>query len=206
MLENYSINDDGVIFQIEKTPILYTPQYSTAYDKYGELSNYMSYLRLGYVIGSLGYVPESILDVGYGNGSFLKTCSNIIPNCYGNDVSGYQIPEKCVFVNDIKSKFFEVITFFDSLEHFENIEFVNQLNCKYICISVPWCHYFDDIWFENWKHRRPNEHLYHFNEKSLNKFMTRMGFDNISSTNMEDTIRVGVNRESNILTSIFRKR
>lgn len=205
MLENYSTNCDGVIFQIEKKPITYTPQYSTAYDRYGEISNYMSYLRLGYVIGTIGHVPESILDVGYGNGSFLKACSKIIPDCYGNDISGYKMPEECTFVSDIKSKFFEVITFFDSLEHFEDIEFMNQLKCKYVCISVPCCHYKDDEWFKNWKHRKPDEHLFHFNRKTLNKFMMRMGFKNISSSNIEDTIRIDKTDEYNILTSVFEK-
>lgn len=205
MLENYSTNCDGVIFQIEKTPITYTPQYSTAYDRYGEISNYMSHLRLGYIIGSIGYVPGSILDVGYGNGSFLRTCSKIIPKCYGNDISGYVMPEGCAFISDIKSKFFEVITFFDSLEHFEDIEFMEQLKCKYVCISVPCCHYIDDEWFKNWKHRKPNEHLFHFNKHTLNNFMLRMGFKNISSGNIEDVIRVDKTDEYNILTSVFEK-
>lgn len=206
MLKNYSINSDGVVFQIEKTTREYTSEYSIAYNNYGEMTNYMSHLRLGYIVGSIGHIPKSILDVGYGNGSFLKTCSKIIPNCYGNDISGYELPNDISFVSDIESKFFEVITFFDSLEHFIDIEFVKNLNCDYICISVPWCHYHDDDWFENWKHRRPNEHLHHFNQKSLNKFMQRMGFDIISSTNIEDTIRVGVGKEYNILTSIFKKK
>lgn len=205
MLENYSTNCDGVIFQIEKKPITYTPQYSTAYDRYGEISNYMSHLRLGYVIGTIGHVPESILDVGYGNGSFLKACSKIIPDCYGNDISGYQMPEECTFVSDIKSKFFEVITFFDSLEHFEDIEFMDKLKCKYVCISVPCCHYKDDKWFKNWKHRKPDEHLFHFNRQTLNNFMLRMGFKNISSSNIEDVIRVDKTDEYNILTSVFEK-
>jgi hypothetical protein len=205
MLENYSINDDGVIYQINPNPISYTFEYSVAYDRYGEMSNYMSHLRLGYIVGSINHIPESILDVGYGNGSFLKTCSKIIPKCYGNDISGYKIPQNCIFVDDIKSQFFEVITFFDSLEHFSDIEFVRELNCKYVCISVPWCHYHNDEWFKNWKHRRINEHLFHFNEKSLSVFMKRMGFSNISYAPIEDVIRQGKEDEKNILTAIFQK-
>ena len=98
-----------------------------------------------------------------------------------------------------------MITFFDSLEHFEDIEFVKDLKCSYICISVPECHYYDDEWFENWKHRRPNEHLWHFNHGSLVKFMYRMGYILISGSNIEDTIRKNNKEESNILTCIFAK-
>jgi hypothetical protein len=42
----------------------------------------------------------------------------------------------------------------------EDIEFVKDLKCHYVCISLPWCHYFSDEWFETWKHRKPNEHLW----------------------------------------------
>ena len=64
------------------------------------------------------------------------------------------------------NQFYDIITFYDSLEHFEEIEFVKKLKCNYICISVPNCHYKNDEWFRNWKHRKPNEHLWHFNSKS----------------------------------------
>ena len=73
-------------------------------------------------------------------------------------------------------------------------------------ISVPNCHYTNDGWFENWKHRRPDEHLWHFNKKSLDKFMERMGYVMISSTNLEDTIRKNNDQEEkNILTCVFKK-
>ena len=66
---------------------------------------------------------------------------------------------------------------------------LKDLNCNYICISLPWCHYFDDDWFDNWKHRKPDEHLWHFDEKSLQKFMTRMGYETINICNLEDVTR-----------------
>ena len=206
MLDNYSKNVDGVVYQVDKNHIGYDKEYvNTRYVKYGELPTYMGYLRLGNIIGSIGGVPESILDVGYGDGSFLKVCENIVPKCYGYDISTYPIPEGCTQVSDFKDKFYEVITFFDSLEHFEDIEFVKDLKCSYICISVPECHYPDDEWFKNWKHRRPNEHLWHFNHGSLVKFMYRMGYILLSGSNIEDTIRKNNKEESNILTCIFAK-
>jgi len=206
MLENYAKNQDGIIYQIDKHPIDYDKTYvEKRYVTYGELPTYMAYLRLGNIIGSLGRIPNSILDVGYGDGSFLKVSNNIIPHCYGYDISSYPVPDGCEEVFDIKDKFYDVITFFDSLEHFEDIEFVKDLNCSAICVSVPCCHNFDDSWFDNWKHRRPNEHLWHFNESSLINFMRRMGYVLISSSNVEDTIRKNKTNESNILTCVFKK-
>lgn len=206
MLENYEKNVDGVIYQVDKQHIDYDKDYvNTRYVKYGELPTYMGYLRLGNIIGSLGRVPKSILDVGYGDGSFLKVCNNIIPECYGYDISTYPIPDGCTQVSDIAENFYDVITFFDSLEHFEDVDFVQDLKCSAICISVPHCHYKNDEWFENWKHRRPNEHLWHFDKRSLRTFMHRMGYVLVSSSNVEDTIRKNKEEESNILTCIFKK-
>jgi len=206
MLENYAKNQDGIIYQVDKTHIAYDKEYiNTRYVKYGELPTYMGYLRLGNIVGSIGKVPESILDVGYGDGSFLKVCSNIIPKCYGYDISTYPIPEKCQQINNISEDFYDIITFFDSLEHFEDIEFVKNLKCNYICISVPYCIYKSDFWFEKWKHRRPNEHLWHFDQYSLTNFMVRMGYKALSSSNIEDTIRRNESEQCNILTCVFSK-
>lgn len=206
MLENYAKNIDGIVYQIDKTHIDYDKDYvSNRYVKYGELPTYMGYLRLGNIVGTIGRVPGTILDVGYGDGSFLKVCKNIIPKCYGYDISTYPIPLGCNQVSDLSSGFYDVITFFDSLEHFEDIDFVADLKCNYICISVPHCHYKNDEWFREWKHRRPNEHLWHFDQQSLTSFMKRMGYSIVSGNNIEDTIRKNNIEESNILTCIFKK-
>lgn len=206
MLNNYSRNVDGIVYQIKKTLFDYTGSYNEYYKNMGVVSNYTSYLRLGYIIGSIGKIPNNILDVGYGTGSFLESCKNCIPERYGHDISGLSVPNGCKFVDNILDNHYEVITFFDCLEHMHDIEFVKDLKCDYICISVPWCHYFDDDWFENWKHRKPDEHLWHFDEKSLKNFMNRMGYDMINMCNLEDSTRINNQKYENILTAIFKKR
>ncbi len=207
-MENYKILNNGVIHQYKLFSKLkeYNKDYiNSRYNSYGEKGLQMAYLRLGHLLGVLGKIPKSILDIGYGNGDFLKVSQKIIPNCYGNDISNYPTPDNVEFVENIKEKHFDVITFFDVLEHFENIEFVKDLKCNYIMISVPNCHFFSEEWFENWKHRRPDEHIFHFNEKSLNNYFKEMGFVKISYSNIEDIIRIPVDNNSNILTAIFKK-
>ena len=205
-MENYKKNHHGILQQVEYSLISYDQNYvDVRYNNYGELTNYMSHLRLGFIIGSIGKVPNSILDVGYGNGSFLETCSSIIPNCSGYDVSGVKLSDRINIVSDIFTSHYDVITFFDSLEHCEDIYFLDKLDCDYLCISVPWCHNFDEEWFMNWKHRRPNEHLWHFNSESLKNFVESQGFTLINSTNIEDTIRKINQPHPNILTSMFKK-
>lgn len=205
MLKNYKRNLDGIIYQVEKESFDYTGAYNNYYKQIQDVTRFTSYLRLGYIIGSIGHIPKSILDVGYGTGAFLEACATEIPNRYGHDISGWEVPEGCKFVDDMMADTYEVITFFDSLEHMQDIEFVKDLKCDYVCISVPHCHYFSDEWFDNWKHKKPNEHLWHFNEDSLRNFMSRMGYSTINLCNLEDVTRVNGKDYSNILTGVFKK-
>lgn len=207
MLDNYDLNIDGLGYQIKAKPYTYDTKYvEDRYDTYGDLNISMSNLRLGFVVGSLGFIPKSILDIGYGNGAFLKECVKIISNCYGYDISGYPIPEGCKFSENWKTKSVDVITFFDSLEHFEDPYFIAGLNTQYIVISVPLCHSIhNDDWFDNWKHRRPNEHRWFFNIDSMKNFAWRTGFEVIASSNIEDVIRKSPNSSPNILTVTLKR-
>ena len=76
-LSNYTKLENGVIKQKNVNKIEYNYEYSNKYNNYGEKSNYLSYLRLGVLLGSINKIPSSILDVGYGNGSFLNASKNI---------------------------------------------------------------------------------------------------------------------------------
>jgi len=207
MIPNYELTEDGVIKQVNVTPFNYDTEYSDSrYSIFNDRGNILN-LRLGYVIGSIGHVPSSLMDVGYGNGDFLDCCKNFIPELYGNDiVPAYPLNAGIQFVDDITSQHVEVITFFDSLEHFPDIEWVKDLKCEYVVISLPWCYNGqEDYWFETWKHRKPDEHLYHFNEVSLYNFMKRQGFSMINYCNIEDKIRQDKSLSPNILTACFRK-
>ena len=207
MVSNYEKLENGVIKQIKKySPVNYNYDYiNNSYNSYGEQGLRMAHLRLGYLIGSLGFIPNSILDIGYGNGDFLKTCSSIIKNCYGHDISGYPLPSNINFIDDPYELDYDIVTFFDVLEHFDNIYDIKKLKTNYIVISLPYCHYYNDEWFETWKHRRPDEHLWHFNEISLRLFMSEIGYECINSCNIEDIIRKDKLNSPNILTAIFKK-
>jgi hypothetical protein len=207
MIDNYKITPDGVIKQIKSKSFNYDINYSDSrYSIFNDRGNILN-LRLGYIIGSIGKIPESLMDVGYGNGDFLDTCVGCINTLYGNDIEpAYPLKNNINFIKDITLQKVEVITFFDSLEHFEDIEFIKNLKCEYVIISLPWCYNGEnDKWFENWKHRKPDEHLYHFNEKSLENFMNRQGFKMINYCNLEDKIRTDKNLSPNILTACFKK-
>ena len=208
MLKNYELLENGLIKQIELVNEIqkYDVKYiDDRYNQYGEKGPQMAGLRLGHLLSVLDKKPNSILDVGYGNGDFLKLCVQGIYNCYGNDITNYPLPDGVTFVDDMLKDYYDVICFFDVLEHFQDISFVKNLNCNYVYISLPWCHNFSDEWFENWKHRREDEHLWHFNDVSIVKFFNEMGFELIIKSNIEDFIRKPMDENENILSCIFKK-
>lgn len=189
-------------------PKEYNHEYSeTRYDRYGELTTYMSYLRLGFLMGTVKGMIGSLCDVGYGNGSFLKVCSNKIPTLVGVDVSGYELPKGIACLKEIPIDYpFDVVCFFDSLEHFSDIEFLRKIKTKYLFISYPECHFYNDMErFMTWKHRRPDEHIYHFNRYSLQSYLMKCGFVCIADSDIEDTIRKPEGTLNNITSLIFRK-
>jgi hypothetical protein len=86
MLDNYILLPNGVIKQNKINKITYDYNYSNKYNSYGEKGKYLSYLRYGVLIGALGYIPKSIVDVGYGNGDFLSVCKKTIVDVYVCDI------------------------------------------------------------------------------------------------------------------------
>lgn len=206
-MDNYEVLDTGVIKQINYKMVKYDYTYSNKYSHYGEKTNYMSHLRFGVLMGVLKRFPTSIVDVGYGNGSFLKLCKENIDRVYGCDVSDYPIPEGCKKIEFTDISNVDVTCFFDSLEHFEDIDLVKRIDTQYIFISVPWCHNLSDEWFLNWHHRRENEHLWHFNDKSIVEFFKTGGYTCIYLGSFEDVVRknTSLNGLPNILSCVFKR-
>jgi hypothetical protein len=206
MLTNYEQLSNGVIKQKNIQKIQYSYSYSDKYNTYGEKGNYLSYLRLGVLLGVLKTTPQSLADIGYGNGAFLRACQSCIPLLYGCDLSEYPVPPGVTKIDMINLPAIDVVCFFDSLEHFDNIYDIACLNTKYIFISVPWCHNHSNEWFKNWYHRRENEHIWHFNDTSLKNFFRELDYTCIYESSFEDTIRQNksVLPDKNILSCIFK--
>lgn len=217
MLANYAVNEDSLVYQVHKEPFEYTPDYAAVrYDTYGELNERMSHLRLGYMAGVLGFMPNNLIDVGYGNGAFLRTASKVVRNTLGYDVSGYPIPEGSTFEPNWLNRQVDVVTMFDVLEHFDDPYLLKYCQANYIVLSTPWCHYnsialqgseeYATSWFENWKHRRPNEHLWFFDAQSMTRFADRIGASVVDMSFIEDVIRTPTDNRHNILSAVLRKR
>ncbi len=203
----YSIDKFGVIHQEDAKPFVYDASYAAVYDTpdYQKKSVVLSVLRLGWVLQSFGLksrcLPQSLVDVGYGNGAFLKEASRVIPRTGGVDVCHTPPPDGSEWV--LSPNGFDVATFWDSLEHHPDLGFLKTLQCRMLILSVPWCPEAPGPLFDEWKHRKPDEHLHHFNRLSLKRFMGSMGWSEWDISRHEDLVRTPWGPYPNILSMGF---
>jgi hypothetical protein len=158
----------------------------------------MAFLRVGFLKAFVS--GGRLLDVGYGNGDFVRAAEAAGFDAYGHDVHGVDCRIREVALDADES--WNVVTFFDSLEHFPDFDLVRCLlkRTNYVMISVPMrpSSFPHD---RNWKHFKPGEHLHYFSELSLQQMIDK---PLRAVSNVEDTIRQRSSRgEQNILTALF---
>lgn len=194
----------GVLHQLNPKPFTYDPRYCATYDtpEYKQKSDLLQALRFGFASAAHGKPIQSLLDVGYGNGAFMNFAKVQVPTVYGHDISGVEVPAGCDFVEDIRI-ICDVVTFHDCLEHYHDINFVQDLRCETVVISLP--HFPGRENFELWPHRKPNEHLHHFTLESLKRWMWKMGWECVACGKHEDIVRRR-NSDWNILSAGFKRK
>lgn len=208
----YGTDRLGVLHQLDAQPYTYNDQYVATYDteEYRRQSDILQALRLGFVLAAHGRPVRRLLDFGYGNGAFLKFIAPQVPERFGFDLTGIPV-EGCTIVQELEQlPKVDVITFWDALEHVPDLSFVRDLPCDTVVISLPWCHYRQEgqAWFDTrYKHRKPDEHLHHFDEEALQDFMGAMGWSRkVAKSNHEDLVRRSLHGRANILSMAFKRR
>lgn len=211
MTPDYDIDSNhGFVKQtrIFNKPMVYDQQYiRERYDTY-TTCELMSMLRLDLIKDHCGRI-NSVFDFGYGNGSFLKQCVHDGIDSYGYDINGYAIPEGAKFTSH-DNLVFDVVTMFDVLEHLtedEQRHMLGTLHCKWLVISVPWCHAMELgwEWFSHWRHTRRDEHLFHFGVASLCSLLKVYKYVPVFVGCPEDAIRKPTDHLPNILTVVFKR-
>lgn len=202
--EEYKVDRYGVWHQLKPKTFNYDPNYCATYDspEYERKSELLQGLRLAFATGVHGKPIQSILDVGFGNGAFMKFSKKQVPSVSGHDISGVPVPAGCDFAPDVNIVC-DVICFWDCLEHYPNIQFVKDLRAETIVLSLPFFPGTDK--FPTWPHRKPNEHLHHFTLESMRKWMWKMGWRMVAYSKHEDIVR---RRETdwNILSCGFKRK
>lgn len=213
----------GAVHQLYPERFVYDENYCATYDTphYKLKSQALSRVRLAVIESAWAkhFQDEpikSLLDCGYGNGDFLRyvEVTKTIDKLYGYDISGVPIPRGVTKAEWLPTIGYDVsvMTLWDCLEHFPDISFLDDIKANMIVISLPWCPFnltdktFNrmqaETTFRLWHHRKPNEHLHHFDRQALSATMKQYGWNMLFSTSVEDMIRYrGTDR--NILTAAF---
>jgi hypothetical protein len=214
MLDNYETDAFGVIHQIAFTPIAYDKQYISYYEDLSDRTIKLGYQRLGWVLGLMGRIPRSVLEIGYGTGTFVEAAKITgVRDCAGYDIARYPLPEGVRFVDwaEALAREWDLVAMFDVLEHIPDLSFLGRLDARYLALAAPYCRYRElgdagDAWFRDWRMRLPNEHLHHFDRESLVVFLAHHGFQCVTLNTFEDGIRLRPGEAGpNILSGFFRK-
>lgn len=212
MIDNYETDRFGVIHQIEFEPIEYDQQYISYYEKLSDRTIKLGYQRLGWILGMQNRIPDSVLEIGYGTGTFIEAAQVTgVPTCVGCDIADYPLPEGVAFMDweSALDHSWDVVAMFDVLEHIPDLSFLSRLQTNHLAVAVPFCRWRElgDEWFQNWRMLLPNEHLHHFDETSLPALLDHHGFDTVTLNTFEDGIRLREHETGpNILSGFFTKR
>lgn len=149
---------------------------------------------------------SQILDIGIGCGSFIKQRGN----CMGFDINKKAIDwlkDRRIFFSPysmpgtigIDTRMIQGITFFDSLEHIEDIKsLLETINNQWVFVSIPI--FRDLLHIISSRHFRPDEHYHYFTQWSFIRFMLTAGFKLYEIR--DDEIRAG---REDIYTYVFRR-
>jgi SAM-dependent methyltransferase len=197
------------VFQSDlRVSMVYDAGYAHQYDRrpHEELSR----IRWNFIRHHLPLPAGSkILDIGYGNGAFLKHARRAGIRVFGIDLHGedFGIPE----VTYDSSIDFDLICFFDSIEHFPEFSQIFGLKTKNVIVSIPDPPDFLLSRPTHWRHYKPGEHLHYFSRESLDLLLCRWGLTvKIAEGHPEDELRgkLWVDRRTydNIYTAIYSPR
>ena len=138
----------------------------------------------------------TVLDYGCGPGTFAKAAPPEF------EVSGYDINPNCnehgILVNP------DIVTFWDSIEHIPNFyEVIKTLSPKFIYLTTPNLKSVKSG-IQEWKHYRPKEHLFYFDEDSLTMIFKHLGYNVLEINYNEGRLRNSENPTA-ILTMAFKR-
>lgn len=142
MLDNYRIDTFGVIHQIAFTPITYDKQYISYYEAKSDRTIKLGYQRMGWIMGLMDRLPSSVLEIGYGTGTFIEAAQIArVPDCAGYDIARFPLPEGTRFVEweEALGRSWDIVGMFDVLEHIPDLAFLERLDARHMAIAVPYC-------------------------------------------------------------------
>ena len=168
-------------------------EYDLDYKKKQNTNVEMSYLRLGWLMAFFDYErlkSMQIVDVGSGNGSFVKNAGNVVKIAKGYDLCGESISR-----DELYETVWDIVFLTDVLEHFENIDHLFKMKWKYCFLSFPETPDVKDYEeLTKWKHFKPNEHIWCLNSRGICNWLEDKNCIVIATSCIEDAIRIRWNK------------
>jgi hypothetical protein len=202
----YKRNRWGGITQINPKPFKYNKEYNSTYDteEYKANSLRLSQIRWELICKAIEKTPKKVLDFGYGNGAYLDYIADKT-KAFGYDVATGYNGLGWNRVESLRASY-DVVCFWDSLEHCKNLSFIKHLKTKYVAISLPHCNAKTVEAFKEWHHRKPDEHIHHFNASALQNLFVEAGYRLVLFNFAEDEIRKPKEEgKRNIVSAVFKK-
>lgn len=182
---------------------VYDKEYFNKYKKYAKTDFGKSLLQSRLEI--INQFKGKVLDIGVGACALI----NAYPNSMGYDVNPIAIqklkrekrwfdPYNCP-LEDLKQ--FNIISFFDSLEHMEKPEILlNRLTTQNLIIAIPIFKNKDHLIKS--RHFRKDEHYHYFTCQGFIKYMKKLGFKLLG--HFDNEIQVG-REDIHTFTFIFER-
>lgn len=200
--EEYQYDKNGFIKQIKHIKFPYTVEYKARQGTNVE----MSHLRLGWISSFFKYEDMKkmdVVDVGCGNGIFVKCCFGKFRNVFGYDIVGDSISK-----DELYNRNWDLIVLSDVLEHFEDIEELFSIKWRFCMLSfpeTPEVSSFEEL--TKWRHFKPNEHLYYLTAGKIRRWVeNHKNTKVIGISNFEDLIRTRWDPFKTNISSVMIKR
>jgi len=198
--------NDGLISSVLKARVeIYDKEYHQKHVTYAhnDIDVELQRIRTDFVLKNTEeHERGEILDIGCGNGSFLRSLDGNFGIKRGFDINPYENFTRIDFL--LQSH--DVITLWDCIEHLESpFNFLRGLRANKVFITSPQTDCLktrDDMM--TWRHYRPHEHVHYFNLQSLTALLNKCGYEIIDYNFGESTVRKA-GGENNLLSIAGKK-
>lgn len=160
--------------------IVYDKKYFDKYKGYAqtEIGKSITKSRMEFVAK---YFDGVVVDIGIGCGQFVEARKNTL----GFDINPFGVEwlkSRNLFADPYKSPF-PAATFWDSLEHIQNIQFLLENVREWVFVSIPIFQSCEHVLRS--KHFRKDEHCWYFTHKGFLAWMDTQGFSPITVERFE---------------------
>jgi SAM-dependent methyltransferase len=153
---------------------MYDKSYCVKYQRYERSGLNETLQRIRYDTIKAIVSGGKLLDFGCGSGAFVN-----FANQNGFSARGFDINPYGGFT-DIGVLFhkYDVVTFWDVLEHLENpLDVLRGIDARYIFACTPNADLEVQQNITEWHHYYPSEHVHYFNYRSLKKLFLAAGYE-----------------------------